>query len=136
MNDENLKTLTPSEAREIGRKGGIASGIARREKKQFRKTAQAILSMPISKGAIDGYESLESAVDSNVSVLEGIIIKQTKKALNGDTAAAKFLLEVSGETQLQKNDVPDRSKLEEAANEIEIMVMQYEQRRKEHGYYD
>ena len=136
MNDENLKTLTPSEAREIGRKGGIASGIARREKKQFRETAQAILSMPISKGAIDGYESLESAVDSNVSVLEGIIIKQTKKALNGDTAAAKFLLEVSGETQLLKNDVLDRSKLEEAANEIEIMVMQYEQRRKEHGYYD
>lgn len=136
MNDENLKALTPSEAREMGRKGGIASGIARREKKQFREAAQAILNMPISKGAIDGYESLESAVNSNVSVLEGIIIKQTSKALNGDTAAARFLLEVSGETQLQKNDVPDRSKLEEAANEIEIMVMQYNQRKESLGYDD
>lgn len=127
MNNNNLKALTSSEAREMGRKGGIASGIARREKKQFRETAQAILSMPIGKGSIDGYESLESAIDSNVSVLEGIILKQTSKALNGDTAAARFLLDVSEEIQPQKSDTPDRIALEKASREIEIMIREHEQ---------
>lgn len=31
-NDENLKRLSPSEAREFGRKGGKASGESRRRK--------------------------------------------------------------------------------------------------------
>lgn len=33
MNEENLVPLTTEKAREIGRKGGIASGKAKREKK-------------------------------------------------------------------------------------------------------
>ena len=40
MNDENLKPFSErskSEARELGRKGGIASGKARREKADLRK---------------------------------------------------------------------------------------------------
>lgn len=126
MNENNLKTLTSNEAREIGRKGGIASGIARREKKQFREAAKAILSMPISKGDIDDYESLDTALNSNVSVLEGIIIKQTAKALSGDTAAARFLLDISGETQPQKNNNTSDSKIEAVAEEIEIMIKQHQ----------
>lgn len=127
MNENNLKTLTSNEAREIGRKGGIASGIARREKKQFREAAKAILSMPISKGDIeDDYESLDTALNSNVSVFEGIIIKQTAKALSGDTAAARFLLDISGETQPQKNNDTSDSKIEAVAEEIEIMIKQHQ----------
>ncbi len=126
MNENNLKTLTSNEAREIGRKGGIASGIARREKKQFREAAKAILNMPISKGDIDDYESLDMALNSNVSVLEGIIIKQTAKALSGDTAAARFLLDISGETQPQKNNDTSDSKIEAVAEEIEIMIKQHQ----------
>ena len=33
-NEQNLKRLSSEEAREYGRKGGIASGIAKREKEQ------------------------------------------------------------------------------------------------------
>lgn len=42
-NNENLRTLTSEEAREIGRKGGIASGKARAERKKFRDDLIAAL---------------------------------------------------------------------------------------------
>lgn len=46
MNNENLikvRDLTPNERRKNGRKGGIASGKARREKQQLRAVAAAVL---------------------------------------------------------------------------------------------
>ena len=43
-NEQNLRVPTSSEARENGRKGGIASGIARREKKTVQKILNDFLS--------------------------------------------------------------------------------------------
>ena len=42
-NEKNLRTPTTNEAREIGRKGGIASGQARREKKTIQKILADLL---------------------------------------------------------------------------------------------
>lgn len=46
-NDKNLRTPTTNEAREIGRKGGIASGQARREKKTIQKILSDLLDSEI-----------------------------------------------------------------------------------------
>lgn len=43
MNEQNLKTPSPSEAREYGRKGGIASGKARRRRKTLREELLLLL---------------------------------------------------------------------------------------------
>lgn len=43
-NTDNLRDLTTEEARKIGKKGGIASGKARRKKADLRQMAQDILS--------------------------------------------------------------------------------------------
>ena len=43
-NEQNLKVPTSSEARRNGKKGGIASGIARREKKTIQKILNDFLS--------------------------------------------------------------------------------------------
>ena len=43
-NEKNLRVPTSSEARENGKKGGIASGIARREKKTVQKILNDFLS--------------------------------------------------------------------------------------------
>ena len=43
-NKQNLRVPTSSEARENGKKGGIASGIARREKKTVQKILNDFLS--------------------------------------------------------------------------------------------
>ena len=46
-NNENLIRLSPSEARENGRKGGKASGEARRRKAAMRDTMNRLLTMKV-----------------------------------------------------------------------------------------
>ena len=44
-NEENLKPPTTSEARKRGKKGGIKSGKARKERKAMKETAEMILGL-------------------------------------------------------------------------------------------
>ena len=46
-NEKNLKKPTPKEARENGRKGGIASGKARQRKKELRECFEVVLNTEI-----------------------------------------------------------------------------------------
>ena len=55
-NKENLKTPSTEEARVRGRKGGKASGKARREKKDMRETFLEILDMPMKAGKLSDAE--------------------------------------------------------------------------------
>ena len=48
-NEQNLRVPTSSEARENGKKGGIASGKARREKKTVQKILGDFLDLGITK---------------------------------------------------------------------------------------
>jgi hypothetical protein len=99
-NEQNLKTPSPSEARSRGRKGGIASGKARREKKLFRETLETLLSMPMKDGkdvSIDDIKSFASIKGQNISVQEAILIAQIQKAMKGDTRAAEYVRDSIGE---------------------------------------
>ncbi len=49
-NEQNLKVPTSEEAREYGRRGGIASGEARREKATMKKTLEMLLNEKNNKG--------------------------------------------------------------------------------------
>lgn len=96
---ENLRTPTTAEARDMGRKGGIASGKARREKKAMKDTLEALLSMPIADGAADDVADIQSLAEikgKNISVQEAIMLAQIKKAMKGDLQAAIFVRDSSG----------------------------------------
>jgi hypothetical protein len=104
-NEENLKIIrTENEAREKGRKGGIASGKARREKKAIKDIVELVLQMPIKDGkktSVDRIKSLASANGQNISVQEALVLKTTQKALQGDIKALRLLLEMAGQNPLQ-----------------------------------
>ena len=98
-NEENLRTPTTNEARSIGRKGGIASGKARREKKAMKETLAALLSMPLQDGKaadIETIKNLAALKGKNITVQEAIMLAQIKKAMKGDTRAAEFVRDSSG----------------------------------------
>ena len=98
-NDENLKTPTAREARERGTKGGIASGKARREKKAMKETLSVLLSMQLQNGRgadIETIRSISALKGKNISVQEAIMLAQIKKAMKGDTRAAEFVRDASG----------------------------------------
>lgn len=92
---ENLKPVqTKEEASERGRKGGIASGEARRRKKSMKETLELFLSLPLDNGKEYDVEKLQNFANlkgKNITVSEAILIKQIQKALKGDNNAINFV---------------------------------------------
>ena len=83
MNEENLIPMnerSESEVRELGRKGGIKSGEARREKKLFKEAIEKKLG-----------QSLDSMVEAMIN-----------QAKNGNVQAITFLRDTIGEKPTDK----------------------------------
>lgn len=91
------------EASENGRKGGIASGKAKRCMKEAKELALIMLSsMETNKGAKEAMKGLQCDEDSQ-SARATIIARLIVKAKNGDPKAAEFLFKLTGElTQKQE----------------------------------
>ena len=94
--EDNLKPpytseQSPEEASINGRKGGIASGKARREKADLRKMCQMVLEMDV-KGK-DG--TIKSGA-------EAITLAQLRKALKGDAKAYEVLRDTAGQKPVDK----------------------------------
>ena len=99
-NMENLKTPSTEEARTRGKKGGIASGKSRREKKAMRETLAALLSMPMKDGKyadVDSIKNFASMKGKNIDVQTAISIAMIQRALKGDKGAAEFVRDTSGQ---------------------------------------
>ncbi len=82
------------EAVESGRKGGIASGEARRAKKTAREIARAIL---------DEITTSKEGVEATVRY--AALKQQASKALKGDIKATEFLIKVADEMPKQQAEV-------------------------------
>lgn len=98
---EDLKPVqSTEEAKERGRKGGIASGKARREKKLMRETLDILLSMPLKNGKfadVDSIRNFAALKGKNINVQEAILIAQIQKAMKGDTRAAEYVRDTIGQ---------------------------------------
>lgn len=111
---ENLIPMSErskDEVRELGQKGGIASGEARREKATMKKTLEMLLNEKNNKGKT--YRELTTL---------GLI----KGAVDGKAENYKTIVQLLGELQEQTNETPslnititDNSNLEKALYEEE-----------------
>ena len=103
MNEENLKRLSPNEARENGSKGGKASAEVRRRKKCFKEVVNGMLA---EKASPELVEELARAVmkkaKKNMTLDEAIAVAQIIKAIKGDTQAATWVRDTAGEKPTDK----------------------------------
>ena len=100
MNEQNLipmDRLTESEQRELQRKGGIASGEARRRKKHGKELIRMLLEMQAKDGRL-----IKQAVDAGVAaddVTNEVILhlrQMEKAALKADTKAYTAVMKAAG----------------------------------------
>ncbi len=98
-NPENIinanSKRTPKERQEIARKGGIASGDARRQKKTMRELLDIALSEVIKNP-----KTGESKTGD-----EWMAAAMMHKAMKGDVAAYRTIAEMRGENAPQKIDI-------------------------------
>lgn len=108
-NEGNLDPVkSENEARKRGRKGGIASGKARREKKLMRETLDLLLSLTLKDGRstdVEKIRSLAALKGKNVSVQEAILIAQVQKAMKGNTKAAEYVRDTIGQKPVENVDL-------------------------------
>lgn len=114
MNNENLKTPTSAEAKERGRKGGLASGRKRRTRRKLATIFKDYMNRPNERGdiraelAAAGIELDEET--TNAAVLAASIIMH---AMQGDMKAARLVLQLAGEDpELEYKKQRDREMLE------------------------
>lgn len=101
MNQDNLvsfKDLTVEEQREIARKGGIASGEARRRRKTLKEELIALLELNDNNNKI------------SLAVLQ--------KALNGDIQAFTTIRDTIGEKPKDEIDLSNRVSYEDAIKKV------------------
>lgn len=96
---DNLRTPTTEQARERGRKGGIASAKARAEKKQLKELLELALSQPseIVEGE-DNYTAITAAL--------------VQKAIQGDTKAYEVIRDTLGQKPKEQMDMDLTAKIE------------------------
>ena len=120
LNPQNLRTLSPEEARKQGSKGGKASAKARRERKEMRDTFRNILDMPLKPGELEEITTFQGANKLNVTVGEAIALVMASKAVKGDVKAAEFVRDTSGQRPTSRVQVTAESK--EASAEFMALV--------------
>lgn len=118
MNDGNLKRPSSDEARELGRRGGVASGIARRRRKALREAADIFLALPLpDKDEVKRLRKLGLDMD-DIDVQMGIVARLAQMAMLGDVRAAKLLFDIVGpESEANYLDATDDDPITQSLNE-------------------
>ena len=99
-NEKNLIPMdrrSQSEARELGRNGGIASGVSRRRKRSLKEAADLYLSLPVSDRKMWNKISRRGVDPEDIDNQMAMIIGLTMAATAGDAKAAKVIVDLLGE---------------------------------------
>ena len=107
-NEENLKKGAPFRFRtgeqqvETARRGGIASGEARRRKKTMKETARMLLDMEIPDAAKELKAKLKAMgiSEEDFTYQSAVMVGMLNQAMKGNPKAATFLRDTAGENPL------------------------------------
>lgn len=96
---------TPEERRELAKIAGQASGKARRRKADFRKTLNLLLTAEIDN---EEWKPVLEALGIECTLESALLMAQIKEALAGNTQAAKFVAQYSGQSGRAEEDIENR----------------------------
>ena len=101
-NEKNLKPfnkITEEEQREKARKGGIASGKARKKKKLMRDLVGEYLNKELTGANLKAVKDIVPILGKDADVQSAIIAGQVMSAIKGNTKGAEWLQELQDRTQ-------------------------------------
>lgn len=131
MNEENLVSLadrTTEEVREIARKGGIASGEARRRKREIKDSLDLLLSLPFKIQAnnadtirqqLNNLGVPEDEIDNQMAMAFSMFINSVGTGKNA-VSAATFIRDTLGEKPKEKVELTNN--IDESIAEMEAYL--------------
>ena len=100
-----LNERTKNEQREIARKGGIASGKARRKKKLLRQILDEIGESRLNTDEAKDIAKALSINKRDVTYDVAIMFKAVSEAMNGNIKAMEFIRDTRGQNNKNDNGV-------------------------------
>ena len=93
-----MHVMSPEERHAASVRGGKAAAAAQKRRKSMQAIAQSVLEMKL-KDADEIRKALHDGGmhDNDINYAAGIIMVQTQKAMSGDTKAAEFVRDTSGQ---------------------------------------
>ena len=125
-NEENLipsNKRSKSEARENSRKGGIASGKARRKKAEFKKALEIVLSSKVQNQQLA--EMLETMGYDNTNEM-AIALMTVQKGMKGDLRAVELIERTGNQVakdKLDKQEQKERIRALKLENQRKAMML-------------
>ncbi|MBR6171570.1 MAG: hypothetical protein IKQ49_00130 [Eubacterium sp.] len=99
---DNLRTPSTEEAREIGKKGGIASGEARRRRKKLKEALEVLFATQTSDKLKAAFRKQGVEVPDDLTNEQALAISMMMKAIAGDARMVSLILDVTGEKTVDK----------------------------------
>lgn len=103
-----MNERTKSKQKEIATKGGKASGVARRRKKEMREQLEILVSLSMGQGKKTDIEKAKNIKDfskENITVEQAMLLAQVQKALKGDPVAFEMIRDLLGEKPADKKEI-------------------------------
>lgn len=117
---ENLIPVTKrtkEEAREIGKKGGKASGEARRKKRDMKASFETLFAMPASDKYIKAFKKQGFEIPDGLTYEQLLTLSMTAKAVSGDARMCSLIMDVMGEKHSDKMREKEIALKEKQAND-------------------
>lgn len=95
IKDYGFDKRTADERRELARKAGQASGVARKRKADFRKTLNMLLTSKIDD---EKWEPVLKTLGIECTLESALLMAQIKEAMGGNTKAAYFVAQYAGQS--------------------------------------
>ena len=108
-----LNRRTKDEQKEIAKKGGIASGVARRKKRSMREVLKMLKDMPVKDRKIIAQLQAAGIDDKDMTIGAAMAFSAIIHAMKGNGQMMNLVLDVMGETsdaRLREREVKLREK--------------------------
>ncbi len=105
IKDKGFDKRSTEELREIQSRGGKRSGEARRRKASFQKTLNMLLTAEIDS---EEWSPVLESLGVECTLESALLMAQIKQALTGDTQAAKFVAQYSGQSNRAEEDLENK----------------------------
>lgn len=131
MKTDNLKPFTSEQSREKaainGKKGGIASGKAKREKRTWRQIAETIGQMQLhNKKQIQSVKDFLGELTGEATHDDAVIASAYEQAATGNVNAMRFIADLKGEI-VNKQEIEQKITdytLEEKRKQIQLLIQE------------
>lgn len=122
-NEKNLIPMdqrSKEEARELGRKGGQASGASRRRKRSLKEAADLFLSLPVTDRKTFNRMTKAGIDPSDVDYQMAMLVGLTLAATEGDARAGRLIKDIIGDDPRADSEKPENNLMDALRDAPEI----------------